>query len=144
MEKEIKIRETKDGLIVMSLVLDSGPIYSLLLNSRLRMLSTFKEREKLMGQEIVASDTKENWKKLIINRYSPLYYFEPSNKYFATKEEWVKEWNDAFSGIHVSKDAKVSDWEASHWDKERLNRDDPKILIEIAEEVAEFINSWEN
>lgn len=44
-----------------------------------------------------------------------IYYFEPEDKYYYTKQELVDAWNDTFLDIHISEPAKISDWTEEQW-----------------------------
>jgi len=65
----------------------------------------------------------------------PKYYFEPSDKYFRSRREFVEEWNATFwVGSDISEKATVDSWTFEQW-QERFNHSQAEIHIQALAEV---------
>ena len=107
--KEAHVRNwlhARDKAIGMAVILNEGKVTKQLCN---RLLEPF------MWTTMLITGSKESWDNFFKLR-CPQYYFEPENKSYKSKKEWVAVWNATFkTGEDVSRPAKVEDWDNLFW-----------------------------
>lgn len=84
--------------------------------------------------------TATDWENFFELR-CPQYYFEPSNKYFRSKKDFVKEWSATFKvGLDIPNEASVDSWSFEQW-QERFNHSQAEIHIQaLAESLWDAMN----
>jgi thymidylate synthase ThyX len=82
-------------------------------------------------QVLVTATEWDNFFKL----RCPQYYFEPSNKFFYSKKDFVSEWNDTFEvGIDTYKKSSVDSWSIERWNI-NFNKSQADIHIQSIAEL---------
>lgn len=71
----------------------------------------------------------------------PKYFFQPSNKHFRSRKDFIKEWNGTFKvGLDVSREANMDSWTFEEW-QEKFNHSQAEIHIQVlAESMWDAMN----
>lgn len=122
----------RDTAVVMAEVLHDGPqgVTKQLCN---RLLEPF------MWTTMLITGPKSGWDNFF-NLRCPQYYFEPENKSYRNKKEWIDAWNGTFEiGIDVTRPAQVDDWDNLFWLKQ--NKGQAEIhMMALAECIYDAMN----
>ena len=95
--------------------------------------------EPFMWTTMLITGPKSGWDNFF-NLRCPQYYFEPEDKSYKSKKEWIDVWNATFeTGIDVSRPAKVEDWNNLFWLAQ--NKGQAEIhMMALAECVWDAVN----
>ncbi|QCW20701.1 putative thymidylate synthase [Flavobacterium phage FPSV-S29] len=78
--------------------------------------------EPFMWTTMLITGPKSGWDNFFYLR-CPQYYFEPENKSYRSKKEWVAAWNGTFeTGKDVTRPVEVSDWNDLFWLKQNTGQ----------------------
>lgn len=95
--------------------------------------------EPFMWTTMLITGPKSGWDNFF-NLRCPQYYFEPENKSYKSKKEWIDVWNATFeTGKDVSRPAKVEDWDNLFWLAQ--NKGQAEIhMMALAESIYDAVN----
>ncbi|ALN97286.1 putative thymidylate synthase [Flavobacterium phage Fpv1] len=78
--------------------------------------------EPFMWTTMLITGPKSGWDNFFYLR-CPQYYFEPENKSYRSKKEWVAAWNGTFeTGKDVTRPVEVNDWNDLFWLKQNTGQ----------------------
>lgn len=95
--------------------------------------------EPFMWTTMLITGSKEGWDNFFHLR-CPQYYFEPEDKSYKSRKEWIDTWNGTFeTGKDITRPAEVNDWDNFFWLKQ--NKGQAEIhMMALAEAIWDAKN----
>lgn len=95
--------------------------------------------EPFMWTTMLITGPKSGWDNFF-NLRCPQYYFEPEDKAYKSRKEWIDAWNGTFeTGKDVTRPAEVNDWDNLFWLKQ--NKGQAEIhMMALAECIWDAYN----
>lgn len=95
--------------------------------------------EPFMWTTMLITGPKSGWDNFF-NLRCPQYYFEPEDKAYKSRKEWIDVWNGTFeTGKDVTRPAEVNDWDNLFWLKQ--NKGQAEIhMMALAECIYDAYN----
>lgn len=95
--------------------------------------------EPFMWTTMLITGPKSGWDNFF-NLRCPQYYFEPEDKAYKSRKEWIDAWNGNFeTGKDVTRPAEVNDWDNLFWLKQ--NKGQAEIhMMALAESIYDAVN----